>query len=571
MHQPASSSATPTPTTSLDKMLASRFTPFLILLLVTLCVMLPVWLIGLPFSGHDAATHARWQVVFAEQFWGGEPYPRWLGELNQGLGSPAFFIYPPLPHIIAALLAPLSDGAAWAQQRLGIASTLALLVGSGGAYLWLRELTRERVSALCGALVFLLAPYHLFLDTYYRAAYAELWAFAWAPFSLWAIHVLARKPARGVFVYTLATAALALSHAPSCLVLPPLYLVYAALLSYSTRRKSILLWTCGASAAAVMITGAYLATALAHQNYINTAALYTGFFEFDRWMLLSGRWPGGELTISGIAVVQFAALFVLGVAMPRASQRDQGHRILMRSALAASIFMLFMMTTIAAPLWELVPIAKKVQFPWRLLTAQTMLFALVFALYVLWVRRTDRQARSLRHWLTLPLLAMLIAVNVGLAFIARPAFERHPMVNQIDVPEYQLGDIGGTAALFDKDSNIRVLSGQGTARLEAVSARHLRIHLDAASEVRIVVRQFFYPGWQCTDTGTPAHCRVTSLNPQTPALTIDAGAGRRQIDVVLGKTQSERIGILVSCCGLVLLVLLCLAAHIGSRRASKRF
>jgi len=570
MHQPASSSATPAPTSSLDKMLASRFTPFLILLFISLCVMVPIWLIGLPFSGHDAPTHARWQAIFAEQFWGGELYPRWLGDINKGLGSPAFFIYPPLPHIVAALLAPLSDGAAWAQQRLGIASTLALFTGSAGAYLWLRELTRERVSALCGALVFLLSPYHLFLDTYHRAAYAELWAFAWAPFSLWAIHVIARTPARGVVIYTLATAALALSHAPSCLVLPPVYVAYAALLSYSAKRKDIFLWTCAASAAAILIAGAYLATALTHQSYINTAALYTGFFEFDRWLLLSGRWQGGELAISGITVVQFGALFLLGVLTLRSAPLEPGHRLLMKAALAGSVFMLFMMTIVAAPLWKLAPIAQKIQFPWRLLTAQTMLLALVVALYVLWARGAARPARSILHRLTLPLLAALLAVNTGLIFLGKPAFERHPVADGIDVPEYRLGNVSKTAALFENDSNVRVMSGQATARLETLSARHLRIHLDAASDVRIVVRQFFYPGWQCIDTGTPATCRVSSLHAQTPALAIDAGAGRRQIDVVLGKTQSERTGILVSAGGLLLLALLCLAAHIGSRRALRR-
>lgn len=569
-HQPIPTASGSVHADTAPKLLRSNFAPILILLIASVALMLPVWLIGLPFSGHDAPTHARWQALFAAQFWSGELYPRWLVDINSGLGSPAFFIYPPLPHFVAALLAPLSDGAAWVQQRLGIAATLALFTGSVGAFLWLRALTRERVSALCGALVFLLSPYHLFLDTYHRSAYAELWAFAWAPFSLWAIHLIARKPGRGVFVYALATAALAMSHAPSCLVLPPVYVAYAALLSWSTKRKDIFVWTCAASVAAVLIAGVYLATALTHQGNINNAALYTGFFEFDRWLLLSGRWQGGELAISGITVVQFGAVFLLGSLLLRAKLPDAGQRALVTAAIVGSVFLLFMMTIVAAPLWKLLPVAQKIQFPWRLLTAQTMLLALVAALYVAWVRCTGPAARGVLQKLTLPLLAALLAVNAGLVVLGKPSFGRGQVPDGIDVPEYRMGNVRNTAALFDKDGDIRVLSGQGTARLETLSPRHLRIHLDATTDVQLVVRRFFYPGWTCVDAVKPASCRVTRLNQQTPALAIDGGAGRRHVDLILTESKGEQVGTLMSYSGWLLLALLCLGARFWGSSALRQ-
>lgn len=540
----------------------------LILLLASLCLTLPIWLIGLPFSGHDAPAHLRWQTIFATQFWNGDLYPRWLAGINHGLGSPAFFIYPPLPHFVAALLAPLSDGVAWTQQRLGISATLALFLGSAGAYLWLRALTHERISALCGALVFLLSPYHLFLDTYHRAAYAELWAFAWAPFSLWAIHVIANNPARGVFIYALATAALALSHAPSCLILPPLYIMYAALFSYSSGRKDILVWTGAASVAAIMIAAVYLATALTHQVNINGAALYTGFFEFDRWLLLSGRWQGGELVISGITAVQFGALFLLGSLALHSTGLDAAQRRLAIAAIAGSVFLLFMMTIAAAPVWTLIPLAQKIQFPWRLLTAQTMLLSLVAALYVLWARGNDDKPSGIRRRLALPLLAALLAVHAGLIVLARPAFERKPDPASADVPEYRMGHIARSAGLFELGSNNRIVSGEGSASMETISPRHIRIHLDARTNVRLIAHQFYYPGWECA--GHPADCMVSKFSPETPVLAIDAGAGRRDIDIVLARTPGERIGLLVSGGGLISLAALCLLARFLNGRQRDR-
>ena len=538
--------------------------PYAILFVLSAALLLPIWLIGLPVSGHDALAHVRWQQDFAQQLWNGELYPRWLPALNGGLGSPAFFIYPPLPHYLAAVLAPLSDGHGWAQQRLGILAALGFYASGAGAYLWLMQVTRDRTSALLGAIVFMVAPYHLFIDTYYRSAYAELWAFTWAPFSLWAIHQFERRPARAVAVFTLSSAALFLSHAPSCIALPPLYLAYAAVLALHAKKKSILLWTCAASLAAVAIAGAYLATALTHQHFIDASALYAGYFDFFRWLLLAGqRWPrpGAEIGIAGISVVQCGALFVLGWLMLRARELSPTQRALVQLSMAGSLAILFLMTRLSAPLWILMPIAQKIQFPWRLLTTQCVLLALVAALYVQWVRnRADVGARTKRQRLLLPVLGALAAVNIALMFVLKPIFSDTPKPGSIDVPEYQMGDPVVAKTLFPNNGKVRLLSGQGSqrsVRLEQITPRHMRLHLDGAGEARVLVRHFFYPGWECA-RGARSACTVQKFNAKTPVLSVIAGRGSGPVDLILAKSRIERVGEQIAMAGLALMALLCL-------------
>ena len=62
---------------------------------------------GFPVDGHDFWAHTTWGGHFARQFWDGELYPRWLAYHNEGLGSPTFFFYPPLPFWLTAVIAPL--------------------------------------------------------------------------------------------------------------------------------------------------------------------------------------------------------------------------------------------------------------------------------------------------------------------------------------------------------------------------------------------------------------------------------------------------------------------------------
>jgi uncharacterized membrane protein len=63
--------------------------------------------------GYPADTDdARWHVVYAEQFLrelsGGVIYPRWLSGMDDGLGSPTFYFYPPLSYYLTSLLASVT-------------------------------------------------------------------------------------------------------------------------------------------------------------------------------------------------------------------------------------------------------------------------------------------------------------------------------------------------------------------------------------------------------------------------------------------------------------------------------
>jgi hypothetical protein len=68
----------------------------------------PMWLRGMTDAG-DAVFHAMWYTNFARQFFAGEAYPRWLAEMNGGLGSPVFF-YAPLPYYLTLLFTPFLPG-----------------------------------------------------------------------------------------------------------------------------------------------------------------------------------------------------------------------------------------------------------------------------------------------------------------------------------------------------------------------------------------------------------------------------------------------------------------------------
>jgi hypothetical protein len=74
------------------------------LVAIGLATTLPVALWG---SNNGDTVHNVWARYFAAQFWSGELYPRWLMDMNSGLGSPTFFFYAPIPYFVTSLIYPL--------------------------------------------------------------------------------------------------------------------------------------------------------------------------------------------------------------------------------------------------------------------------------------------------------------------------------------------------------------------------------------------------------------------------------------------------------------------------------
>ena len=143
------------------------------LVLVSALLMIPA-LLTTPM------VHDSWwiDIVWADQFTTalrhGQLYPRWLPESFDGLGAPVFYFYPPGAFYLVSLFG-----------LAGLSAYPALLaafftVSTGGAiatWQWLRGWTRR---PLAGAMVALLAPYHL-CDFYRRGAIAEATAAALLP------------------------------------------------------------------------------------------------------------------------------------------------------------------------------------------------------------------------------------------------------------------------------------------------------------------------------------------------------------------------------------------------------
>jgi hypothetical protein len=556
---------------------------FLALLAVTSCGLVfsyPLWRYGLPVRG-DAIFHSMWYTNFAAQFFAGELYPRWLINMNGGLGSPVFFFYSPLPFYSALLFAPLLPGGNYGLQPLGASATLALVLSGIAAYLWLRNLSPERAAA-AGAIFYMIAPYHLNIDVYARVALAELWGFVWIPLVLYFIHGLRKNRPASLIGLSLSYAALLMSHLPSALIFSVIPPAYAFFVSGRDRRRATIVTIVGMLIGAGLVA-IYLIPALTTQASISPVD-FTADKYFERWIrfsefqsdALDAQIVRAVMLLVGVAAVAF------GLSHRAATSAMKRERVFWLLVALASVLM---MLSVSKPVWQLITILQAIQFPWRfnliLCTACSGLVALGFAAF--------KKPYNIKVVLTGLIGAFLLLGSIlSAGYKTWNATEQGSALNEVfskrfaeqrDATEYrpataasiQEGDFQPLLARICKsDKRIAqacIVEGTGAVRIERWRPREIALNVASEQDISLNVSQFYYPGWTAYVDERPY-----PLQPSQPdgLLNLRLPTGPHHVRLNLSRSKPETAGMFVSAVSAFSLLFSAIAQR-GLFRAVKRF
>jgi hypothetical protein len=570
---------------------------------------LPALVFGLPFFGHDGPTHALWYSDFARQFWDGELYPRWLSGMNGGLGSPALFYYPPVPYYLTAPLKLLFTNDPYGWRQLGISAAAAQIASGLCAYLWLRRIARPSAAALSAAL-YVLMPYHLGLDLYRRASFAELWSFVWMPLVLHAARGLARGGGPWVAGLAIVYGLLAATHLPVTLIFSPVVVCYALYCAPQGGRAKALGLTLCALLLGVGLAAVYLLPALALQEYVRVEEMSGGFLYYENWFLVTRLKPWGATAgYFWIAFVEAGLCACAYLLVRRGSDERLKREAGFWGAVAAACVLL--MLPLSKPVWMIVPALQKIQFPWRFNAVMCVTLAALLALaFSVWREVRPMTGRGLRIFALL-LFAFWLPYAAAQAWRAYPATRPHAkdigdinrrLGQRRDAPEYlprAVESIDGShwelqertlAALLDRvgrtdgeASRAIVLGGAGdtteasevgdadrmsdagAARIEEWGPRRIVLRVSTPREATIQVSQFYYPGWTARAEGVPEELRISASAPDG-LIRLFVPAGEHRVVLRLGRLWPERYGLFVS--GATLLVLLVLLGYCAWRARS---
>jgi hypothetical protein len=534
----------------------SKYGQICVLGIAAVLLSLPMLMYGPMPSGHDTFEHLTFFRYFAPQFWSGELYPRWLLEINHGLGSPTFFVYPPLPSYVSALLLPV--GSVLHFNAFNVAEFLALLGSGICAFLWIRTIASGEV-ALAAGVLYMLLPYHLAVDFYLRDALSECWALVWMPLVLYfTMRVLAgqRGAAAGLAV---SYALLILSHIISVFIFSVIPLLVAVTISIRGRKIRSTVSVGGGMLLGTGMSCFYFLPALFHSRYFPVSRLS---ISLQAYLLhFGGSLFGAGYFIQTVtwALIGTAAFIAFGGAMAlKGGSRDRNKQIALW--MAVCVVPILLMSHISAPVWMRFPfLFHAVQFPWRL--------NIVLCLAVLPIAAAILSDISwpLSFWRVLSLafiifLAVIWLVEYGEVWKRYDVspFARTDPVNTGDgwfMAWVPLGTDSMSALGASVGPRVRFLTGSGTANVLLWAPRHIEFETYGATGGSVMINQFYYPEWRAEDVSEARRLEIKAALPEG-LLEVQVPPGHRQVRMEIPVGFAERLGRWVSALCMLLCIVL---------------
>jgi len=557
--------------------------PISVLILAGIILTAPVLIYGIPFFSDDAVTHhAVWYVRFSEQLWAGDLYPRWLMGMNNGLGSPVFFYYPPVLFFVTSLLRPFFRGDSHGWYQLGLSASAALIASGICAYAWLKQIA-DRNSALTAAVLYMATPYHLASDLYVRGALAEYWAFIWMPLILFFVHRLVQGQRLAVAGCALSYALLVMTHLPTTLIFSPIPVCYAFYMASPSRRIRDTGWTVGALTLGAGVSFVYLWPALTTQQFVFLERMTAGYFSYKNWLFFTNLsiWPIEKLlvllTTADLAIIACCTFLITRAGANVVTARLNAFWYVVASA------GILMMTQLSAPIWLGVSVLRKIQFPWRfnaiVSLATTALLAMAISAF------KKRESRSLRIAITtasLFIFAWIPATGWAIwqAYPFHNAdqeevnYKTREIEQEREVPEYyprwnlpmaemnwessvneeewdgqlnkkfeslvqRVGESGGTL------SKVKIIEGTGEVKVIDWNPGEIRLQTATSTGMRLYVSQFYYPNWTAQLFSESSKLDIQPSRPDG-LISLFVPQGEHEVLLRLKQSSAETVGQITS-------------------------
>ncbi len=564
---------------------------------------------GYPWDAHDARHSVYFLFEFNQSIQDGILYPRWQPDFAYGYGYPFFNIYGPLSTYAGELFYLLGFGFAGAVKAVFALS----IVCSGLAMYGFVKQVLGRQGALVAAVAYMVIPYRL-VDLYVRAALAESVAYVFVPLVLWGVWATVYRPTWvNILGLALSYAALMFTSPLVTLLLTLILAFYIAFLAlrrlgdeqpWSQLSRESLLPLLGhlgyilVPTAASLLLGMGLSAifalpALTENRFVRVDQWYGGryawggdFVEF--FQLFSPTWgfgasvPGPDDDVSfqlGVVPVVLGLFSLVPLFHKKARVR------LSRSAVGLVAFfagltavVVFLMLAVSAPLWQVLPLVRLAQFPWRLLTLTVVSMAFLCG-------AAGKNVRTRSTFVDIPTMILVALLIMGSLPYMRAQLSQQA-VSLAGLMRFQQSadEMTGSTAWVRKIptwspmADFHIAGKALTSRLNydylyqqpGVRAQTLELGVErelveylADRSVLLTFNTFYYPGWHAYRLGAETDAIIEELpitsRGELGLITVRIPPGRGRVLLQFEDTPIRKLGTVLTLASLVLAGVLLLA------------
>jgi hypothetical protein len=532
------------------------FVPLGLSFLASLALLLPFFWLG-SASGHDFEFHVASWLDVAYQWQHGVLYPHWTAWTNNGFGEPRYIFYPPLSWMLGAALSLVLPVAWIPAAFILLTQTLA----GFSAFLLLGRLVSRRAAYL-GAVFYAANPYAL-LVSYVRSDFAEQLACAIFPLLLLAAFRLAgllqdEKPKLSAIPqFALPFTAVWLCNAPAGVIASYSMALLFAWAVLRQRSWRVALRSAAALALGFGLAAFYLFPAAYEQRWVNIAqALSSGLlptqnFLFTRLDDVEHTWFNWISSLCALVLIVFTASTALASRKFARKLSSSASRSLWDAVLLLGVAATILMFRFTAPLWNLLPELRFVQFPWRWMSILAVISCCFFAAAIerrrgwLWFILFIAIALPLGYFLTQntwwdpdEMSTQKAAITSGTGYEGvdeyDPAGDDH-----LDLPKH-----APLAALLPTSPD-ETASPPPKAKIEIRlwQPENKTIFVETVGPARLAIRLLNYPAWHVAVNGQ-------TVTPQRPddvdQMIVPVDRGKSEIQIRFERTPDRTAGLALS-------------------------
>lgn len=459
---------------------------YLFVILVSLVALVSFFITSdLPHT-QDGLVHLPRIAAYFKALSDGQIPPRWAGDLNYGYGMPLFnFIYQ-LPYFLSTLFLLVGFGLV---NSFKLTLALSFVLSGVFMFAFAKAFFNDEQKALIVTLFYQFAPFRL-VELLIRGSFGEVYAYAFLPLALYTLTMLFRKPQFLWFLTTtVAVALLILSHNSVSLMF---FAILIGFVVFFAKKRQRLFLGIVALVVGLLLASFYWIPAVFEHKYTHGDLFMRNVYKehfVPFYKLLLPNLLNSKSLLMGDVPVQIGLFHIGAIVFSVLTRR------IMLFPMLLILVSLFFMQPISAFIWERVTLLRQFQFPWRFLSVVVFATAMLAVSYLNLPIFRKRAAY---------VLLLLLTIS-STAFYWQPIFGYDRVLKESDYWNFPLTTTyyGETDTVWSAgpasgypEKRVEVIGGKGRVRdLKKKSNQHI-FTVDALSEVLVVDKTQYFPGWR---------------------------------------------------------------------------
>lgn len=475
-----------------------------LILLVSFLMMLPILVLGIP-SGTDLTQHLQFASTYQHSILSGDFFPGWAASDNQGFGSIGIRFYPPIAYYLLGLSQIVIND--W-YYTFWLNSFWWMFIGCLGMYLWAKEFLSPSLASLA-AIFYAFIPYHLF-QIFQASLFAEFAASSVLPFCfLTATKLVNRGKTIDVLLFSISCAILILTHIPTTIIGILALTVFIIFLTNRNNRKTTLIKLFIAFSLGLAASAFHWLKVLTEldwvkhssQNYSSESFSYK-IYLFPTAYSMGTFVPHFDLPI----ILTIILLLPLSVYWFFNLKSENTQHTIIQALLGAGFFCVFMLSVPSILVWEYLPFLQKIQFPWRWLSAASVIGVFAFVFAVPKLLRAYPQTQKLFTYFLLFLFTSITIYNLTQNILPMAPLNKNVFAEEIKDLQTRRGcecwqTMWAQNTAFNRSE--KVFTENRSLTIIEWGSEFRKFKVGSGTKQIIRLATFYYPYWNAEINGQP--------------------------------------------------------------------